>query len=164
MEQCPKCGSPLTESTKFCPECGTPINQDFPPVESNNEEDNIYDEEEIDKPFYKKYLWAIIAAAVVLLMTFTCPDKEAHIEALHNKLMENIEKSSENKQETLFVASLGGGLIDKVLKAKLKVNNYLIFSTAELEDSGTTKTVSFGVLGNVFTFGIDDESLQGLKR
>ena len=61
-------------------------------------------------------------------------------------------------------ASLGAGLIDKVLAAKLDVNNYVLFSTGSLEDSGSSKIVSFGILGHVFTFGLDKDVLGNMDK
>jgi hypothetical protein len=42
------------------------------------------------------------------------------------------------------------------LDQRLKVNNYLIFSTGITRFQGTTKRVSFGILNHVFTFDEDE--------
>ena len=47
-------------------------------------------------------------------------------------------------------------IIGEVLESRLKVNNYLIFSTGEINYKGEVKTISFGILNHVFTIGKED--------
>ncbi|WP_273533585.1 DUF4359 domain-containing protein [Prevotella aurantiaca] len=156
MAYCSKCGSPLAENSNFCPQCGG-SNEQQP------QQDN-FEESEKGKIFNvsKKALRIIIPLLILAVLGFTCPDKKQHIDAIHTELMDYIKKQEGN--ETAMFASLGAGLIDKVLAAKLDVNNYVLFSTGSLEDSGSSKIVSFGILGHVFTFGLDKDVLGNMDK
>ena len=45
---------------------------------------------------------------------------------------------------------------DAVVGQFMRVDNYVVFSVGRIRYGGETKTVSFGILGHVFTFDADD--------
>ena len=51
-----------------------------------------------------------------------------------------------------------------MLVSKLDVSNYFIFSIGSLQDGTKSKMVSFGILGHVFTSGLDKEALGDMKK
>ena len=100
--------------------------------------------------------------AVLLLLCFTNPSKTKHVEAIHTELMKVLEQ--QGGSEATVYASLGAGIIDKVLVSKLDVSNYLIFSVGSLQNGTKSKVVSFGILGHVFTSGLDKDAFSDLKK
>lgn len=103
----------------------------------------------------KKLIALIIVMFIMLLTALTCPDKQAHqeeIKATVSRVMD--KKLSESEKETglegiaLFV---GTTIANEFLKTKLKVNNYIFFSTGEIYFDGKPQIVSFGILNHVFT-------------
>ena len=45
---------------------------------------------------------------------------------------------------------------DAIVGQFMSVDNYVIFSVGKIRYGGETKTISFGILGHVFTFDADD--------
>ena len=156
MAYCKNCGSPLNEGSEFCSQCGTPQHQ--------GDNEGYTEQSRKDKLFNvpKKAWRIIIPVAVLLLLCFTNPSKTKHVEAIHTELMKVLEQ--QGGSEATVYASLGAGIIDKVLVSKLDVSNYLIFSVGSLQNGTKSKVVSFGILGHVFTSGIDKDAFSDLKK
>lgn len=156
MAYCKNCGSPLNEGSEFCSQCGTPQHQ--------GENESYTEQSRKDKLFNvpKKAWRIIIPVAVLLLLCFTNPSKTKHVEAIHTELMKALEQ--QGGSEATVYASLGAGIIDKVLVSKLDVSNYFIFSVGSLQNGTKSKVVSFGILGHVFTSGLDKDAFSDLKK
>lgn len=106
-----------------------------------------------------------LTAAVVLTLVFTCPGKKAHQAAIRNLITETLDEEPPKiiPQELLPVwnvlGSLAAGqLIDVLLDSQLEVRNYAIFSIGRIQLPDEKKTVSFGILGKIYTF--DKEDIQ----
>lgn len=106
-----------------------------------------------------------LTAAVVLTLVFTCPGKKAHQAAIRNLITETLDEEPPEiiPQELLPVwnvlGSLAAGqLIDVLLDSQLEVRNYAIFSIGRIQLPDEKKTVSFGILGKIYTF--DKEDIQ----
>ncbi len=106
----------------------------------------------------KKLVTTIVVVAVFFALMFTCPDKQAH----QTKLKERVNGLINDKLTEEDSSGLGEGLawfgsmllspiMDKALETKLTVDNYVIFSVGKMEFDGKTRTVSFGILNQVFT-------------
>jgi len=106
-----------------------------------------------------------LTAAVVLTLVFTCPGKKAHQAAIRDLITETLDEEPPEiiPQELLPVwnvlGSLAAGqLIDVLLDSQLEVRNYAIFSIGRIQLPDEKKTVSFGILGKIYTF--DKEDIQ----
>ena len=119
----------------------------------------------------KLFIFALIVGAGVLMFA-TCPDKKDHKEAIKavvsNVIEEDISTLPSGVEEVVDAVGLpiAGTVSDLVMKNKLKVNNYYLFSTGEITHKGETQMVSFGILGHVFTFDEDDlrEAINKKKK
>ena len=111
---------------------------------------------------YNKVIGFGIVVLVLLLLAFTCPDKQQHQEkikmTISNAIDEKfVESAPESEQGFAFIGSLlVTKIVDIFLSNKLQVNNYFFFSTGQISYGGNTKTISFGILNQVFTFDEDD--------
>lgn len=111
---------------------------------------------------YNKVIGFGIVVLVLLLLAFTCPDKQEHQEkikmTISNAIDEKfVESAPESEQGFAFIGSLlVTKIVDIFLSNKLQVNNYFFFSTGQISYGGNTKTISFGILNQVFTFDEDD--------
>lgn len=91
----------------------------------------------------------------------TCPDREAHSEALKDLVNQVItaELSSEEEEEdadlVMFGSMIGTGLSGLVIDNMLNVEDYLVCSIGTATYDGETHVVSVGLLNHVFT--IDEE-------
>ena len=118
------------------------------------------------EPKPRKSLGWIIAAAVVVALlgiaVVTCPDKQAHKDAIlsviNEKLNENIQKNTKDGDESLAVlgASLGTSISGWILDSGLTVDNRFIYSVGQFNTGKEIKKVSVGVFGHVFTFSKED--------
>ena len=120
----------------------------------------------------KLLLFILILVAVAGVCVVTCPDKEAHSEALkdlvNTVLTEELaEGESESESEAGFVAfgsMLGTGIAGIVLDNTLKVENHFVCSVGTITYAGKTKIVSIGILNHVFTADKEDfkQALESL--
>ena len=121
----------------------------------------------------KKFFITIAILLVVLagVGVVTCPNKQAHKDAImsviNEKINESVSKDSSEGDEgiALFASSLGSGIVGYVLDNRLTVKNYFVFSTGELNKlDGTSERLSVGVFGHVFTFSKEDldKALDGI--
>ena len=108
----------------------------------------------------KNIILALCLAVAFFVLAFTCPDKEAHSEAITYKVSIVVNEKIDNGENENPLGFLGSMYVSKiigeVLESRLKVNNYLIFSTGEINYKGEVKTISFGILNHVFTIGKED--------
>ena len=146
MGYCKRCGTLIDESSEFCPQCGAPQQEDGQAAQTNQSSQNVQHNHE----------------CCCTELCFTNPSKTKHVEAIHTELMKVLEQ--QGGSEATVYASLGAGIIDKVLVSKLDVSNYFIFSIGSLQDGTKSKMVSFGILGHVFTSGLDKEALGDMKK
>lgn len=164
MMQCPQCGTPMNEDSKFCPQCGCALQTQSTQPETHTEYTEMPSEQPAKTIFGlpKRIVLLAIPIVIAILLGITCPGKQAHVDAIHDEIMAYFNKKAEGDNEAKIYAALGASIVDKVLKAKLKVHNYVLFSTGELENNGNGKTISFGILGKVFTFGVDEDAINNM--
>ena len=109
----------------------------------------------------KKFLSLVIVIAVVLVAAITCPDKQAHKDAVMEEMNGAINSAISDKVGKLD-SGLGSSLskitskvTSKVLGAAfdtaITVDNYFVFSVGKIDIDDKPKTVSIGAFGHVFT-------------
>lgn len=118
----------------------------------------------------KLLLFILILVAVAGICVVTCPDKEAHSEALKDLVNTALtEELAEGVSESdagfvAFGSMLGTGLAGIVLDNTLKVENHFVCSMGTITYDGKTKIVSIGILNHVFTADKEDfkQALESL--
>ena len=155
---------------------GKPTDAATPPPVTLQEDDIAYDETQPDEPAdataqpdkrrrRRTAKWLAAAAVVFFLLLITCPGEEKHRQTVVDEIAEaaqreNIWQSKDNDLLGAFGETLGNMLVaqfaDAVVGQFMRVDNYVIFSVGKIRYGGKTKTVSFGILGHVFTFDADD--------
>ena len=111
----------------------------------------------------KKVLIAIIAVLIVgAAAVITCPDKQAHKDAImavvNEKINEDLKTDEPDMQglSALF-GSLGTGIASRIVDNRLVVKNHFLWSTGEFQNlDGEYNQVSVGVFGHIFTFNKND--------
>lgn len=111
----------------------------------------------------KKIIAAIILLAIILVAVVTCPDKQAHQDAViaemnsavKHALNDNDSTEQEKSDLEKGFAALGTMFVQKALEAtlesNLELNNYFLFSTSSIETGKEKQTLSIGVFGHIFT-------------
>lgn len=114
--------------------------------------------------------WIITAIVVVILalLVFSCPDSEDHQEAVKSEVRafvnESIDADSASDGILGSILSVGkkclsGVALETFMTTNFHVDNYVVCSFGRVELGEKDKTVSFGILGHVFTFAKEDLAL-----
>ena len=106
----------------------------------------------------KKTLSIIIIIAIALVGVMTCPQKEAHKDAIM-KLVDSALDSElykrasteEEKGYAMIGSFLGSGIAELFLENKLLVDNYFVCSVGRIVFEGEERIVSVGLFNHVFT-------------
>lgn len=96
----------------------------------------------------------IILVLIALVGVATCPDRQAHEEAI-SEVIDNYVKDKNASEATdllsSFCNSLETKLVRLVMEENLEVENYFVCSIGRIEWEGEEKVVSVGLLGHIFT-------------
>lgn len=129
--------------------------------------------QEPEKKKSSKTLWKIILALIVLLFlvfAITNPGPDAHKEKVKTEAAKAIDKATETSDNNFFTQSIrsiakmmAGSAIDEVMNQLFEYHNYIVCSKGTVEFNGKQHTVSFGILGSVYTMNADDmvKALEG---
>ena len=105
------------------------------------------------KAFFSILLIIVILSATCVV---TCPDKEAHTDALMEVLTDVVEEEmGEEMTENalnLTLSSMAIGLGKMIVKNTMEVDNYFLFSVGKAGEN----TVSVGVMNHVFTISKEE--------
>lgn len=108
----------------------------------------------------KKIIVILCSLFAFILLAFTCPNRNDHKEAIKYivscMVNEKLDEAGENDAFAFLGSLFMTKFLEEFLDARLKVNNYILFSVGEVNYKGDTKTVSFGILNHVFTLSKDD--------
>ena len=115
-----------------------------------------------------KLTLVIVAVGALILLALTCPDKDAHKEAMKTTINKAFEHkmsdtfTDEESKNDIFqgITMLGSMLVnniaDSMLDTKMEVKNYIFFSIGAINHDGKSQTISFGILNNVYTCSEED--------
>ena len=129
--------------------------------------------QEPEKKKSSKTLWKIILGLIVLLFlvfAITNPGPDAHKEKVKTEAAKAIDKATETSDNNFFTQSIrsiakmmAGSAIDEVMNQLFEYHNYIVCSKGTVEFNGKQHTVSFGILGTVYTMNADDmvKALEG---
>ena len=117
----------------------------------------------------KKFLFLIIllAAAAVGLIA-TCPDRNAHQEAIKSVVSE-VVNDEVGKQSNVFSTELASistmltvNMADTYLKTNLIIRDHTFYNVGYVNYKDDIKMISFGILNHVFT--IDKETAREMMK
>ena len=105
----------------------------------------------------------LVLLGLACVCVVTCPDKDAHSDALkqllYTVMTEELYKDVETDEDagwamlgSMFGTGIGGLMIDNMLK----VDNYFVCSIGTMTFDGETKIVSLGLMNHVFTIPEDE--------
>lgn len=113
-----------------------------------------------------KTLWKFILGLVVfiiLMLAVTNPGADAHKEKVRTEVSKAVEKATETTDNNFFSQAMrsvakmmAGTVMDEAMDQLFQYHNYIICSKGTVEFDGKEHTVSFGILGKVYTMNADD--------
>ncbi|WP_306571729.1 DUF4339 domain-containing protein [Segatella buccae] len=116
-------------------------------------------------------LACIVGILLIALFSSTCPNKKKHTEAIKSEITSVIDKIQENndKQDLfsmgfdLIAKTVTSNLVNTILDQSLQIKSYILFNKGVITFNGEEHTVSYGLLGHVFTVG-DEDILKALDK
>ena len=107
----------------------------------------------------------VIGLIIFILAIFavTNPSADAHKEKVRTEASKAVEKAVGSTDNNFFSQALrsvakmmAGSMMDEAMNQLFEYHNYIVCSTGSVECNGKPHTVSFGILGNVYTMNADD--------
>lgn len=107
----------------------------------------------------------VIGLIIFILAIFavTNPSADAHKEKVRTEASKAVEKTVGSTDNNFFSQALrsvakmmAGSMMDEAMNQLFEYHNYIVCSTGSVEFNGKPHTVSFGILGNVYTMNADD--------
>ena len=100
---------------------------------------------------------------ILALFAITNPSVDAHKEKVRTEASKAVEKAVGSTDNNFFSQALrsvakmmAGSMMDEAMNQLFEYHNYIVCSTGSVEFNGKPHTVSFGILGNVYTMNADD--------
>lgn len=100
---------------------------------------------------------------ILALFAVTNPGADAHKEKVRTEASKAVEKAVGSTDNNFFSQALrsvakmmAGSMMDEAMNQLFEYHNYIVCSTGSVEFNGKPHTVSFGILGNVYTMNADD--------
>ena len=114
----------------------------------------------------------IIGLIVFIIAVFAVsnPGADAHKEKVRTEVDKAIEKATSTSDNNFFSQALrsvakmmAGSVMDEAMNQLFEYHNYIVCSKGTVEFNGKQHTVSFGILGTVYTMNADDmvKALEG---
>ena len=107
----------------------------------------------------------VIGLIIFILAIFavTNPGADAHKEKVRTEASKAVEKAVGSTDNNFFSQALrsvakmmAGSMMDEAMNQLFEYHNYIVCSTGYVDFNGKPHTVSFGILGNVYTMNADD--------
>ena len=100
---------------------------------------------------------------IIAIFAITNPSADAHKEKVRTEASKAVEKAVGSTDNNFFSQALrsvakmmAGSMMDEAMNQLFEYHNYIVCSTGSVEFNGKPHTVSFGILGNVYTMNADD--------
>ena len=117
----------------------------------------------------------IIGLIVFIIAVFAVsnPGADAHKEKVRTEVGKAIEKATSTSDNNFFTQALrsvakmmAGSVMDEAMNQLFEYHNYIVCSKGTVEFNGKQHTVSFGILGTVYTMNADDmvKALEGANN
>lgn len=123
----------------------------------------------------KKFLFLIVVlAAIAVGLMMTCPDRDAHHEAIKSVVSKVVNSEMNNNSIDGALASIGTAVaieaVDAYLKSSLIIRDHTFYNIGVVNHEDEFRMVSVGVFNHVFTISEDDarelikEKLPSFKK
>lgn len=100
---------------------------------------------------------------ILAIFAITNPGADAHKEKVRTEASKAVEKAVGSTDNNFFSQTLrsvakmmAGSVMDEAMNQLFEYHNYIVCSTGSVDFNGKPHTVSFGILGNVYTMNADD--------
>lgn len=117
----------------------------------------------------KNFLFLIVFLAVVAgALIATCPDRNAHLEAIKSVVSE-VANEEMDKQSNILTTGLASistmltiNMADTYLKSNLIIRDHTFYNIGYINYNDDLRMISFGILNHVFT--LDKETAKEIMK
>ena len=117
----------------------------------------------------KKLLFLIVFLAVIAgALIATCPDRNAHLEAIKSVVSE-VANEEMDKQSNILTTELASistmltiNMADTYLKSNLIIRDHTFYNIGYINYNDDLRMISFGILNHVFT--LDKETAKEIMK
>lgn len=119
-----------------------------------------------EKKKSNKNLWKMILGLIVvifLIFAFTNPGADAHKDKVRTEVGKAVDQATSTSDNNFFTQGIrsiakmmAGSVMDQAMDQLFEYHNYIVCSKGTVEFDGKQHTVSFGILGKVYTMNADD--------
>ena len=111
-----------------------------------------------------------LSVFIIAVFAVSNPGADAHKEKVRTEVGKAIEKATSTSDNNFFTQALrsvakmmAGSVMDEAMNQLFEYHNYIVCSKGTVEFNGKQHTVSFGILGTVYTMNADDmvKALEG---
>ena len=93
---------------------------------------------------------------ILAIFAITNPSADAHKEKAVEKAVGPTDNNFFSQALRSVAKMMAGSMMDEAMNQLFEYHNYIVCSTGSVEFNGKPHTVSFGILGNVYTMNADD--------
>ncbi len=110
----------------------------------------------------KVIITLLVLLGIAAVGVVSCPDKEAHKDAIMAVVKETINEEMKSEDDGLqglgvLFGSIGSSVAGYFIDNRLTVKNYYVYSVGKLKNlEGEDNTVSVGIFGHIFTVKKED--------
>lgn len=119
-----------------------------------------------EKKKSNKNLWKMILGLIILIFlifAFTNPGADAHKDKVRTEVGKAVDQATSTSDNNFFTQGIrsiakmmAGSVMDQAMDQLFEYHNYIVCSKGTVEFDGKQHTVSFGILGKVYTMNADD--------
>lgn len=132
-------------------------NNPIPPKWNGNEAQMQYASPKKPKRSHKGLFWTLgVAAALAIILAVSNPNEEDHCREITSVSRSWVNETIDDFDMSNFIGGtikfFSTKIIRNIVDDNVRVDNYGLFSIGYIDDGAEKTRVSFGILGNVFTF------------
>lgn len=145
---------------------GASMNQGFNTNQNTNQEFNPNSDSKQPKKKSNHFAMKMIIGLVIFIFAIfavTNPSEEEHKEKVRTEVSKAIEKAVSTTDNNFFTQALrsaakmmADNMMGEAMNQLFEYHNYIVCSKGSVEFNGKQHTISFGILGKVYTMNADD--------
>lgn len=121
-------------------------------------------------PFYptqtshSPWIRILVIVALLGILIITRPNKQKHSEKIQQVIMKAMQESDDMGTDKVVTAMFGSFFVGLIIDGSLQIDDYVFFNIGRINYGHNSKTVTIGVLNNVFPLVSSNRLLNEAKK
>jgi len=111
-----------------------------------------------------KYIYLFFGVPFIFILIITNPSELNHRDKVKFKINQLLQNNVGNNPLKAIGIIVGGLVTDKFVNSSVTSKNFVLFSLTQFSWNGDTKTIGFGILGNVYISNKVEENIIGSNK